>query len=168
MSTSFVIRQATPDDASAMVQLILALAAYEKLSHEATPEVDALRKHLSPESNPRCEALVAEDSSSGDIVGMALYYFSYSTFLTRWGLYLEDLFVQPAFRGQGVGFALLKRLAQLAISNDCYRLEWVVLDWNELAINFYEQIGAESMKDWNTMRLSGEALIQLGSSSSND
>ena len=160
---SFSIRDATPDDAPALVQLILELADYEHLLSEATPDVEALKKHLSPLSNPRCEALVALEPENREIVGMALYFYNYSTFLTQWGLFLEDLFVKPAYRGQGVGFTLLKRLAAIALERDCKRLDWNVLDWNELALSFYDKIGAQKLSDWRTMRLTGDALIQLGS-----
>lgn len=159
----FSIRPATPDDAPALVELVLELAEYEHLLDEAHPDSEQLQKHLSAESNPRCEALVAVDQESGRIVGMALYFYNYSTFLTQWGLFLEDLFVKPAFRGKGIGFALLKRLAAIALERDCKRLDWNVLDWNELALSFYDKIGARQLTDWKTMRLTGDALVQLGS-----
>ena len=160
---SFTLRDATPDDAAALVQLVLELADYEHLLSEARPNVEQLQKHLSPSANPRCEALVAIDDTQGNIVGMALYFYSYSTFLTQWGLFLEDLFVQPAYRGKGIGFRLLKRLAAIALERDCKRLDWNVLDWNELAISFYKKIGAKQLTDWRTMRLTGDALVHLGS-----
>lgn len=163
----FQIRQATPNDAPHLVRLINALAEYEHLLHESHPDVDALAKHLASDAQPKCEALLAvvksEDGSSEEVVAMALYFFNYSTFLTRWGIFLEDLFVLPDSRGQGIGFALLKRLAQIAVKNGCRRLDWNVLNWNELAIDFYRQIGAKPMADWTTMRLSEDALAQLGS-----
>ena len=162
----FFLRPATPADAQALVGLIDALAEYEHLSHESHPDADALAKHLAPEATPKVEALVAiarsDDHSGEQVVGMALYFFNYSTFLTRWGIFLEDLFVLPAFRGKGIGFALLKRLAQVALENDCKRLDWNVLDWNQLAIDFYHQIGAVPLSDWTTMRLKEEALKKLG------
>ena len=162
MTDRFRIRQALPADAEALVQLIRELADYEHLLHEARPDVESLQKHLAGETHPTCEALVAEDTSTGDIVGMALYFYNYSTFLTRWGIFLEDLFVQPAARGHGVGFALLKKLANIALSKGCERLDWNVLDWNELAIDFYNKLGAKPMSEWTTMRLSGDALEALG------
>ena len=158
----FSIRDATPDDAPALVGLVRELADYEELLHEAKPNVEHLQKHLSAENNPRCEALVAIDEETGNIVGMALYFYNYSTFLTQWGLFLEDLFVQPSHRGKGIGFALLKRLAAIALERDCKRLDWNVLDWNELAISFYNKIGAKKLTDWRTMRLTGDALEHLG------
>ena len=159
----FSIRQATPDDAPSLVELILQLAEYEHLLHEAHPDVASLQKHLASEMNPRCEALVAIDDETNQIVGMALYFFSYSTFLTQWGVFLEDLFVKPAYRGTGIGFALLKQLAGIALDRGCKRLDWNVLEWNELAISFYNRIGATMMTDWRTMRLTGDALTRLGS-----
>lgn len=164
----FSIRDATPDDALAMVGLIRELADYEQLLHEANPNVEQLQKHLSAETNPRCEALVALDDDTGQIVGMALYFHNYSTFLTQWGLFLEDLFVKPSYRGKGIGFALLKRLAAIALERDCQRLDWNVLDWNELALSFYEKIGAKQLSDWRTMRLTGDALINLGTKGKTD
>ena len=164
---SFKIRRATPYDAPHLVSLINELAKYEHLLHQSRPDVDALAKHLAPDAQPRCGALVAVvqsgDGTGEQVVGMALYFFNYSTFLTRWGIFLEDLFVLPDYRGQGIGFALLKRLAQIAVKNECRRLDWNVLNWNELAIEFYHQIGAKPMTDWTTMRLSEDALKQLGS-----
>ncbi len=164
---TFHIRPATSGDAPALVKLINALAEYEHLLHESFPDVEALAKHLAPEATPKVEALVAIAQSNDDakeqIVGMALYFFNYSTFLTRWGIFLEDLFVMPDFRGKGIGFALLKQLALVAVEQGCQRLDWNVLNWNQLAIDFYQQIGAEPLSDWTTMRLSGEALQKLGS-----
>lgn len=161
---SFSIRQATAEDAESLVVLINELADYEHLSHESKPNVAALQKHLAPDAQPRCEALVAEAADTGAIVGMALYFYNYSTFLTRWGIFLEDLFVKPEYRGQGIGFGLLQALAQRAVAKGCKRLDWNVLDWNDLALDFYRQLGAEPMSDWTTMRLSGDALQRLGSS----
>ena len=163
MADRFRIRPAGPEDAEILVQLIRELAEYERLGHEAAPDAGALRNHLAPEANPGCEALIAEAVETGEVLGMALYFFNYSTFLTRWGIYLEDLFVRPAARGQGIGFALLRRLAQIAVARGCRRLDWSVLDWNEPAIAFYRRIGAISLDDWITMRLTGEALEALGS-----
>lgn len=159
---SFTIRQASPEDAPTLVALILELADYERLSDQARPQEEALAKHLSPQTNPRCEALIAEDADSGQVAGMALYFCNYSTFLTQWGLFLEDLFVRPSFRGCGIGFALIQRLAELAVARGCERLDWNVLDWNDLAIDFYKQLGAEPLEEWTTMRLSGDALMRLG------
>jgi len=154
------IRPATPDDAEVLVQLILELAAYEKLRDEADPSAAALRRQLAPDAQPRCEALIAEiDGEDGnEPVGFALFFHNYSTFLTNFGLYLEDLFVRPDHRGQGIGFALLQRVAQIAEQRGCRRLDWAVLDWNTPAIRFYEQLGAEPLDDWTTMRLDRTAI----------
>ena len=160
----FTIRLATPDDAETIAGLIRELAEYEKLAHEAEPDVHALRQHLRSGKGARCEALLAERQTSGQAVGFALFFPNYSTFLTRWGIYLEDLYVRPEARGQGVGFALLQEVARIATERGCERLEWSVLDWNELAFGFYEKLGARPMSDWTTMRLTGEALRTLGSS----
>ena len=160
---SYHIREATPEDAPHLVRLINALAEYEHLSHVSNPKVEEIAKHLAPQAQPRCAALLAIDDSSDEAIGMALYFFNYSTFLTRWGIFLEDLFVDPQHRGKGVGFELLKRLAQVAVDYGCERLDWNVLDWNQLAIDFYKKIGAEPLAEWTTMRLSGDALRQLGS-----
>ena len=151
------IRPATPDDAPTLVQLILELAEYEKLRDEADPSVKALRHQLAADAQPRCEALIAEVEGKGP-VGFALFFHNYSTFLTNFGLYLEDLFVRPDHRGQGIGFALLQRVAQIAAERGCQRLDWAVLDWNTPAIRFYEQLGAEPLDDWTTMRLDRTAI----------
>lgn len=151
------IRPATPDDAPTLVQLILELAAYEKLRDEANPSAEALRRQLAPNAQPRCEALIAE-ADDGTTAGFALFFHNYSTFLTNFGLYLEDIFVRPDFRGQGIGFALLQRVAQIADERGCQRLDWAVLDWNTPAIDFYEQLGAEPLDDWTTMRLNRTAI----------
>lgn len=155
------IRPATPADAETIVSLILELADYEKLRHEAAPDASALRGHLSPESVPHVEALIAEDEEVG-AVGFALYFHNYSTFLSRFGIYLEDLYVRPDFRGEGIGFALLKRVAELAVERGCGRMEWAVLNWNEPAIEFYHRLGAKPMDEWTVMRLTGDALQTLG------
>src|SRR5690606_20341758 len=116
----FHIRPAGPDDAATLVELILGLADYERLLDEARPDEAALRAHLADDARPRCEALLAE-TPDGRAIGFALFFANYSTFLTRWGIYLEDLFVRPEYRGQGVGFALLKRLAAVAVERGCER-----------------------------------------------
>jgi GNAT superfamily N-acetyltransferase len=158
---SFTIRPAVPSDAGVLASLILELAAYEKLTHEAIPDPAVLGLHLAQDASPRIEALIAEDNEANPIA-FALFFPNYSTFLTRWGIYLEDLYVRPAYRGQGIGFALLKRVAEIAVERECGRMEWAVLDWNEPAIQFYRRLGAKPMDDWTTMRLTGEALADLG------
>lgn len=159
---TFRIRAATPEDAETLVQLILELAEYEKLRHEARPDPEALRAHLHPAASPRCEALLAEDPATGEVLGFALFFANYSTFLTRWGIHLEDIYVRPPYRRRGIGFALLQRVAEIAVARGAERLEWQVLDWNEPALRFYRKLGARPMKEWITMRLSGPALKRLG------
>lgn len=158
------IRKATPDDAKTLVDLILELAAYEKLLDEAEPSVDLLQEHLSEEALTGCEALIAE-TDQGNAVGFALFFHNYSTFQTNAGLYLEDLFVRPTFRGEGIGFALLQRVAQIAEKRGCRRIDWAVLDWNKEAVEFYREIGAEALDDWTTMRLGEEEIEELATAS---
>ena len=157
----FTIRPARPDDAETLVELIKGLAEYERLLHEAQPDAETLRAHLAGTDGSHCEALMAE-TADGRAAGFALYFANYSTFLTRWGIYLEDIFVLPEHRGRGLGFALLKRVAEIAVERGCQRMDWNVLDWNEPAIGFYEKLGARMMKDWRLMRLTGDALHRLG------
>ncbi len=152
------VRDATPADVPTLVRLIRALAEYERLGHEAEPDADRLREHLFGD-RPCAQALVAE--VNGAAVGFALYFTSYSTFLTRPGLYLEDLFVLPDHRGHGHGKALLIELARRAVARGCGRLEWAVLDWNEPAIRFYQSLGAKAMSEWTVNRVTGDALVWL-------
>ncbi len=157
-SDSVVIRSAQSGDAPLILELIRALAEYEKLSHEVVASVEALDAHLFGE-RPYAEALIAE--VEGVAVGFALYCGNYSTFLGRPGIYLEDLFVQPPQRGRGIGKRLLGSLAQIALARGCGRLEWAVLDWNEPAIAFYRSLGARQLNEWIGNRLTGEALHSL-------
>ena len=153
--TPFTLRAAEPRDIHAIVGLIGELAEFENLTNlmQATPE--ALHKPLFG-AKPVAEAVVAE--VEGVIVAFALFFTNFSTFLAMPGIYLEDLYVQPAFRGRGIGKALLKHLGALAVARGCGRFEWSVLDWNENAIRFYEHMGASVMPDWRICRLSGDAL----------
>jgi len=146
------IRPAVPDDAPDLVRLINGLATYERLAHESRPDEVVLREQLAADAQPRIEAVVAE--VDGGAVGFALFYPTYSTFLTNFGLYLEDLFVEPEWRGHGIGRDLFGHVVELARSRNCQRLEWSVLNWNEPAIQFYRQHGAVELSDWTTMRLS--------------
>lgn len=157
METSFSIRPATRADIPAILGLIRELAIYEKLLHEveATPEL--LQKHLFDE--PRARVLIAEHE--GVAVGYALFFYNFSTFLARPGIHLEDIFVQPQFRGRGIGKSLLIQVAQIAAQENCGRLEWNVLDWNEPSIAFYKSMGAVPLDDWTIMRVTGDALTQL-------
>ena len=154
------IRPARPDDVPEILRLIRALADYEKLAHEVVATEEALKASLFG-PKPAAEVLLAE--AQGRAVGLALYFQNYSTFLGKPGLFLEDLFVEPAFRKQGIGKALLVELARLAVRRGCGRFEWAVLDWNAPAIAFYESLGARPMKDWTIFRVTGEALRKLGS-----
>lgn len=160
MTHSVVVRPATPNDTETVFALIQALAEYEKLSHEVTGSVEALTDHLFGD-RPVVEALLADVAEQS--VGFALFFTNYSTFLTKPGLYLEDLFVLPEYRGRGIGKALIQQLAQLAVERDCGRLEWSVLDWNAPAIGFYERMGAAVLPDWRTCRVTGEHLLHLAS-----
>ena len=155
MSLDPSLRAAEPRDVPAIVGLIGELAAFEKLTHllEVTPE--KLAPHLFGDK-PAAECIVAE--ADGTVVGFALFFTNFSTFLARPGLYLEDLYVQPAQRGTGIGKALLSHLARLAAERGCGRFEWSVLDWNANAIAFYEKLGATVMPDWRICRIAGEGL----------
>jgi GNAT superfamily N-acetyltransferase len=144
------IRAATPADAKEILRLIRELSVYEKLEHLVVGTEAMLRDALFG-PRPSAEALVAE--AGGRMVGFALFYTTFSTFLCRAGLHLEDLFVEPAHRGGGIGRALLARLAALAVERGCGRLEWHVLDWNEPSIRFYESLDAKLMKEWILVRM---------------
>lgn len=143
------IRAAEPDDAAVIFELIGELADYERLRHEVVGSVEALRSHLF--GQPRyAHALLAEWEQ--EVAGFALYFFSYSTFLCRPGIYLEDLFVRPVMRGRGVGLGLLSALEQRARELGCGRFEWSVLDWNQSAIDFYQRFGAHANEGWTLYR----------------
>ena len=152
------IRPAEPRDCPLLVDLIRELAVYEKLEHEAiaTP-ADLLRDGFGP--TPRFEAAVA--AWDGAPAGFALWFYNYSTFAGRHGLYLEDLFVRPVFRGKGIGKALLVHLARLAQAQGCARYQWQVLDWNTPSIRFYEALGARKLPEWISMRVEGPALARM-------
>ena len=155
---SITIRPATSDDAALILSFIQGLAEYEKLAHEVVGTEQDLRRTLFGD-RPSAEVLIAE--YAGKPSGFALFFTSYSTFLARPGIYLEDLFVLPGHRGHGIGESLLAYLAGLVVERDMGRLDWSVLDWNEPAIKFYEQIGARGLTDWTQYRLDGKALRQL-------
>ncbi|CAA9287957.1 Histone acetyltransferase HPA2 and related acetyltransferases [uncultured Coleofasciculus sp.] len=157
------LRPATPADVSVLLDLIMALAEYEKLSHAVTGTVEALKEHLFG-ANPDIEAIVAE--YAGQAAGFALFFHNYSTFLAKPGIYLEDLFVLPQFRRLGIGKAVLSYLAQLAVSRNCGRFEWSVLDWNESAIAFYKRMGASILESTRICRLTEEPLTELASNNS--
>lgn len=149
------VQPAVPEDVPVLFALIQALAEYENLAHEVVGTTAELHEHLFGE-RPYIEAVVAR--VGGQAAGFALFFHNYSTFLTKPGIYLEDLFVLPEYRRQGVGKALLVYLGKLALSRGCGRFEWNVLDWNAPAIAFYEQMGAQIKPDWRVCRVSGEAL----------
>jgi GNAT superfamily N-acetyltransferase len=154
------IRKATPDDAKTLVDLILELAAYEKLLDEAEPSVELLEEHLAEEALTGCEALLAE-TERDTAVGFALFFHNYSTFQTNAGLYVEDLFVRPTYRGEGIGRKLFRRVAQIAQERGCRRIDLAVLDWNQEAIDFYDALGAEPLDDWTTMRLDEDTIEEV-------
>ena len=155
---SISIRPAEPGDEKVVLGFINELADYEKLKSEVVATEKDLSRTLFADT-PKVFALIAE--RGGAPVGFALYFFNYSTFLGKHGLYLEDLYVRETERGRGVGMALLARLAAIAKENDCGRMEWWVLDWNKPAIAFYESIGAKAMDEWTVFRLTGDALEDL-------
>jgi len=155
MSIDFTLRAAEPRDLHAIVALIGELAEFERLTHLLQVTPDSLARHLFGD-RPVVEALVGE--VDGEVVAFALFFTNFSTFLGKPGLYLEDLYVRPAHRGSGLGQALLRRLGRIAVERDYGRFEWSVLDWNENAIRFYEQMGATLLPDWRICRITGEAL----------
>lgn len=155
---SLVIRPAQPADLGLVAALVRELADYEKLAHEVeATEGDLEAALFGP--NPRVFCDIAE--WRGEPAGFALWFYNFSTFLGRHGLYLEDLFVRPAFRGEGIGKALLAHLARRCVEEGLGRLEWWVLDWNEPAIGFYKRQGARMMDEWTVCRVTGEALTKL-------
>ena len=153
-----ILRNATPDDAKTIFDLISALAEYERDPGAVVTSPDELRRQLAS-PRPPFECVLAEEE--GEALGFALFFHNYSTWRGKAGIYLEDLFVPPKFRGRGVGFALLKRLAAIAVDRGCPRMEFAVLNWNELAMDFYRSIGAEPLSEWTLWRLSDDALEGL-------
>lgn len=155
---SLAIRAAVPADAELVASLVRELAVYERLEHEATATPDDMRAALfGPQPRVFCD--IAE--VDGEPVGFALWFYNFSTFVGRHGIYLEDLFVRPHARGSGAGRALLAGLARRCVEQGLGRLEWAVLDWNEPAIGFYRALGAVSMDEWTVNRVTGEALARL-------
>ena len=152
------IRTATAADVAQILNFIRALAVYEREPDAVTAtEAGLLRDGFGP--SPFYFCLIAEHD--GHAARFALYFFNYSTWMGRPGLYLEDLFVHPEFRGLGIGKDLLKKVAAIAVENNCPRLQWEVLDWNTPAIEFYKAMGAEFLDEWLNVRVSGDALLQL-------
>ncbi|KAF1712151.1 N-acetyltransferase [Pseudoxanthomonas kalamensis DSM 18571] len=155
---NIALRPAIREDVPQILAFIRELAVYEKLEHEAVADAGDMTEHLF--GHPRyAEVLMAE--VDGEPAGFALFFHNYSTFHGKPGIYLEDLYVRPAFRGLGVGKRLIARVAALAVERGCARFEWSVLDWNEPAIRFYRSLGAVGMQEWTVQRLDGEALRQL-------
>ena len=157
MST-FSIRPATPHDVTHILSMIRELAVFEKLEHMVVA-TDALLQEGLFGPRPSCEAIIGEED--GQVVCFALFFHNFSTFLTKKGLYLEDLYVRQSHRGKGYGTQLLKRLAQIAVERQCGRFEWSVLDWNEPAIQFYKAMGADILPDWRICRVTGDSLSAL-------
>jgi len=155
----FTIRPANPKDAGTLLTLIKELAEFEKLAHEVRADERALKENLFADQ-PVAHALLAQ-THDGKIIGFALYFFNFSTFLGKPGLYLEDLYVRPESRGQGVGLGLLAHLAKIAEQRGCGRMEWSVLDWNVNAIEFYQRLGAAPMNEWTVFRVSEDKFSSL-------
>ena len=160
-----MIRLAKPDDVPAIHQLIIELAIYEREPDAVIATPDDIHNNLFAE-DPVAYCHVAE--VDGQIVGVAIWFLNYSTWLGKAGLYLEDLFVKPEFRGKGIGLEFMKTLARICIERGYERFQWWVLDWNEPSINFYKSIGAEAMSDWTVYRLSGSALSNFAASSTSN
>src|SRR5579859_7246503 len=158
MPDSIHIRGATPADATLILQFIRELAEYEKLAHQVVATEADIRNSLFG-SRPAAECLIAE--FQGKPAGFAIFFHNFSTFLGQLGLYLEDLYVKPELRGQGVGKKLLAELAKRALSRGCGRFEWAVLDWNAPAIRFYQSLGAQMMDAWKINRMTGDPLKRL-------
>ena len=154
------LRPATYADVGLLLAFIHELGDFERLAHEVVVDEAVLADSLFG-ARPAAEAVIAE--VDGDAAGFALFFHNFSTFHGRRGLYLEDLFVRPAFRGSGLGRHLMASLARIAVQRDCGRFEWSVLDWNAPAIGFYRRIGAVGMHEWTVQRLEGEALHALAS-----
>ena len=158
MKQSLQIRPATADDVPLILQFIRELAEHEKLAHEANADEAIFREELFGDK-PAAECVMAE--YDGAPAGLAVYFHNFPTFAGRRGLYLEDLYVRPAYRGKGIGKALIIHLARIAKARHCRSFEWSVLDWNEPAINFYKSLGALPMDGWTVYRVAGAALKQL-------
>lgn len=154
------IRQATAEDAEIILAFIIELAIYEKAEHEVLTTVEEIRESMFG-SGSKTSALIAEVDTKP--VAYAVYFYNYSTWLGKNGIYLEDIYVSPDYRHQGIGKALLQKVANIALSNNCGRVEWSVLDWNTPAIEFYKSLGAKPQDEWTVYRLSGDELNNFGS-----
>ncbi|MEO8482845.1 MAG: GNAT family N-acetyltransferase [Acidobacteriota bacterium] len=158
MASEVAIAPASEQDVPVILQLITALAEYEHLAHEVRATEDGLRTSLFGE-RPAAEVVIARIDDVP--VGFAVYFHNYSTFVGRPGLYMEDLFVLPEYRRQGIGRKLLAHVASVAVERNCGRMEWAVLDWNTAAIHVYRAVAAKSMDEWTVFRLTGDELRQL-------
>jgi GNAT superfamily N-acetyltransferase len=156
-----LIREAKREDSNTILKFVKELAAYEKAEHEVLASEQMIEDSIFSEHSST-KAIICE--KDGNPIGFAVYFFNYSTWLGKHGLYLEDLFVSPSERGSGAGKALLKHLAGIAVANDCGRFEWNVLDWNKPAIDFYESLGAKPKSEWLGYQLTGEHLTALATS----
>jgi GNAT superfamily N-acetyltransferase len=156
------ISPATPDDVPTILALVRELAEFERLLDQVRATEEQIRKALFG-PRPYAEVLIAR--VDGEVAGFALFFHNLSTFLAKPGIYLEDLYVRPKFRGGGCGASLLRRLATIAVERDCGRLEWSVLNWNQRAIDFYKSLGAEPLDEWTMYRVTGEALERLAAQS---
>lgn len=165
MSKTFQIDAATPDDVGHIMRFIQELADYEREPDAVIATADDLH-HVLFCAHPKVFCLICREGS--EAIGFALYFFNFSTWLGRFGLYLEDLYVTPEHRGKGAGKALLAHLAAVAVAENCGRFEWSVLDWNQPAIDFYEAVGARPQSEWTTYRMTGEALLALANESHRD
>ena len=156
--TTITIRSGTPGDSALIFHFVCELASYEQASHEVTTNEQALRSALFGE-RPRAYSLICE--ADGKPAGFAVYFYNFSTWLGQYGLFLEDLYISPDFRGKGAGKALLQYLARQALAEGCGRFEWNVLDWNKPAIDFYKSCGAVAQSEWVGYRLQGDALAEF-------
>ena len=159
MSEKFTFRYAKRDDISLILQFIKDLAAYEKMINEVVADEKTLEEWIFDKQKAEVIFAVVDDEE----IGFALFFHNFSTFLGRAGIYLEDLFVKPEYRGKGCGKAILKKLAAIAVERGCGRLEWWCLDWNKPGIDFYLSLGAEPMDDWTVYRITGDTLSNLAS-----
>lgn len=159
MSEKFTFRYAKRDDISLILQFIKDLAAYEKMINEVVADEKTLEESIFDKQKAEVIFAVVDDEE----IGFALFFHNFSTFLGRAGIYLEDLFVKPEYRGKGYGKAILKKLAAIAVERGCGRLEWWCLDWNKPGIDFYLSLGAEPMDDWTVYRITGDTLSNLAS-----
>lgn len=159
MSEKFTFRYAKRDDISLILQFIKDLAAYEKMINEVVADEKTLEEWIFDKQKAEVIFAVVDDEE----IGFALFFHNFSTFLGRAGIYLEDLFVKPEYRGKGYGKVILKKLAVIAVERGCGRLEWWCLDWNKPGIDFYLSLGAEPMDDWTVYRITGDTLSNLAS-----